>query len=124
MHHPEDISPIEHFRILMEERPDDAEAILAHGSTSAHTLFAIHERVADRLTRMARRSMQSPVSTVLADPKNVAQIGVEYGILTERYLEAMELLNEVLATSMVPSPFVCPDCEACQHEADDDLHGE
>lgn len=110
MDHPDEMSPVEHFRILAEERPDDAGAILEHGAMAVQALLRIRDVLFEHGNEIHRHAMTYNLGPILTKPDSLGQVAADYGILVERYRRSIDAANDVLSIAMDVLGNACPTC--------------
>lgn len=119
MRHPDEMSPVEHFKILCEERPVEAEALLEQAALAAFWLERANSILSDFLDQYDAWSQDRPGGyESLSDPGSPAQVAVDFGALAERYKDAIRVIIEVTSLTAKAMVGECPVCESLHGDAD------
>jgi hypothetical protein len=112
MHHPDDLTPGQEFKILLDEQPARAEAILAQGSEALDVLNS----VARSLKAILGDEMmhQSRVNVGRLDKKDsLPSVAMKYGILYDRHSDMVNNLISMhmgVVLSLQSIAVFCPGC--------------
>lgn len=104
------MSPIEQFKILIEERPEQAAQILDRGQRAVQTLMTLHQFLISRTLQSAIESNYFEPRVLLSKDR-LPIVAMKYGVLWDRFQRMCVDWNSMI--EMVQGALdtlLCTDC--------------
>ena len=92
MQHPDDLTPAQEFRILIDERPAQAEAILAQGAEALHLLNSVSNAIHALLMDEAMHQRAITIG-LLGRKDTLPVVAMKYGALLDRHTDMAQTLG-------------------------------